>query len=131
MRAGRILFTTRTLVVTGFLAFGVVKSLGLESTMDLGFVWILLGLPRAGVVRELETGKLLLLEPPADLVLSLALLFVFDFTAILFSRFLSCHFIGNILLEALTDTFKWDTLEDRVEEPLHDDLFGFGLRNTA
>src|SRR3989304_1337223 len=41
------------------------------------------------------------------------------------------HFIGNILLETFAYPFKGNALEDGVEETLHNDLLGFGLRDTT
>ena len=43
----------------------------------------------------------------------------------------SCHFIGNILLKTLTHTLKWNALEDRVKETLHNDLLSFSLGDAA
>jgi hypothetical protein len=42
-----------------------------------------------------------------------------------------CHLIGYILLKSLSNALEWNALEDGVEEPLHDNLLCFGLRDTA
>lgn len=41
------------------------------------------------------------------------------------------HFISNILLEALAHAFEGNALEDGIEESLHNQFFGFSLRDTA
>src|SRR5215216_3891094 len=74
---------------------------------------------------------------PRDFASTTVFVFAFTFAVMYFlTSFASiwqklCHLISNILLKTFAYSFKWDPLEDRVEETLDHDLLGFRLWDAA
>jgi len=116
LRGGEILFTTRTgsSFWTVFLAFAF------EATFTFALVlsiFLAFALPRFDALDFASVFFVLVFFTGMDYPTS------FNFNL--------RHFISNVLLEAIPYTFKWNSLEDRVEESFHNDLLCFRLWDAA